>query len=183
MPAQQTQSTSRPSVHIGATRRVVIGRGEHRVTFQTGPVSQWTGPGRRVTLEARPRQVVIGGRQGIAGPPGPGSEIEIYTAAETIGGHRGVALAADGRIVRASASGNLAAIGIIRDAVVAGAEVVVYRAGRVGGFTGLTIGETYFLGDDGLATLTLPVSGTYQTIGVAATASELLVDPGLPIRI
>lgn len=65
------QNSSRPSVHIGATRRVVIGRGEHRVTFHSRATANWTGPTRRIALEATPRKVVIGGRQGIAGPPGP----------------------------------------------------------------------------------------------------------------
>lgn len=41
------------------------------MTFRPQPTAHWTGPARRVSLEARPRQVVIGGRQGLAGPPGP----------------------------------------------------------------------------------------------------------------
>lgn len=62
---------SRPSVRIGAMRSVVIGGAEHRVTFESGPVVQWTGPQRRVVVEATTRKVVVGGKQGIAGPPGP----------------------------------------------------------------------------------------------------------------
>lgn len=41
------------------------------MTFHSRPTAKWTGPTHRVALEAAPRQVVIGGRQGIAGPPGP----------------------------------------------------------------------------------------------------------------
>lgn len=71
MSAPRLQNPSRPIVHVGAVRRVVIGRGDRRVTFQSGPAAHWTGPTRRIALEAVPRQVLVGGRQGIAGPPGP----------------------------------------------------------------------------------------------------------------
>jgi len=134
----------------------------------------------RVEIAASPRLAVVGGRQGIAGPPGPGSEIEIYTAAATLGGHRAVALDEDGRIVYASAALGIPAIGIIRDAVAEGAEVAVHRAGRVSGFAGLAPGRTYFLDSTGLMALTAPGSGVLQPLGFAASETELLVDPDYP---
>jgi hypothetical protein len=174
------QMTSRSSVHIGSLRSVVIGQGASRVTFSAPAIAQWSQPAGRLIVQAPPRSLVIGGRQGIAGPPGPGAEIEIYTAAVSIGGHRAVALDASGEIIYASSALNLSAIGIVRDAVTAGAEVAVYRAGRVAGFSGLTPGATYYLSAAGTLSLTPPASGVLQPLGIAASATEMLVDPDYP---
>lgn len=124
------------------------------------------------------------GANGLPGVNGVDAESETYTAAVTMGGHRAVGLNSDGELVYASATLAIEAIGIIRDAVTIGGTVTVYRAGRVGGFTGLTVPGTYFLGDTGLLTLTpLTEGGLLQILGIASSATELLVDPGEPFII
>ncbi|MEQ1842080.1 MAG: hypothetical protein ABL994_16870, partial [Verrucomicrobiales bacterium] len=122
-------------------------------------------------------------KQGPAGPPGAGVEVESYVAAAHIGGHRAVALNSSGQIILATASGEIPAIGMIRDAVISGASVTVYRSAKVGGFSGLTPGATYYLSDIGAAVLTPPAGGVLQVLGVAGSATELLLDPGEPVAI
>jgi hypothetical protein len=137
---------------------------------------------KKTVLAGRAQGITLGlGRQGPAGPAGPGVEIETYIAAENIGGHRGVGLDEYGELLLATASGEVQAIGMIRDAVGAGGEVTVYRSAKMGGFTGLTPGATYFLGDIGTAVLTPPLAGMLQVLGVAGSATEMLVDPGEPV--
>ena len=180
MPAA-VQIISGPRVTFGASRgSVAIGTGKSRVVLSAAAVATLQSRISRVTLSPAPRVELRGGKQGIAGPPGPGAEIEIYVAAESIGGHRAVSLDGDGLIIPASSVEGVPAFGLIRDAVVAGGEVAVYRAGRVGGFTGLIPGETYYLGAAALLTLTPPVAGVLQPLGVAASATDLLVDPDYP---
>ena len=159
---------------------VRVGTGPGSITIGNARRLTVAAPGGRVTIAAAPRVVTVGSRQGIAGPPGPGSEIEIYTAAVSLGGHRAVALDDAGELVYADAVLGIPAIGVIRDAFAAGAEVAVYRAGRVGGFTGLTPAAPYYIASTGLLSLTAPAEGVLQPVGVAASATELLVDPDYP---
>lgn len=181
MPAT-VQTTAPARVSIGAPRgSVAVGSGRSRIVLAAPAAVTLQGRAPRVTLSGAPRLAVQMGRQGIAGPPGPGSEIELYEAAITLGGHRAVALDENGRLVYASALLGIPAIGIVRDATSEGAEVAVYRAGRVGGFTGLTPGAVYYLAADGLLALTPPEGGELlQPIGTAASATELLVEPDYP---
>lgn len=180
MSGPMIQTGSRPSVRIGEASRVVIGTGKARVTVESAPVAEWRGPRQQLAVEAPARQVIVGGRQGIAGPPGEGIEIERYLAAVALGGHRAVALDASGSLVYASASLGIAAIGIIRDAVAAGEPVVVYRRGRIGGFAGLTPAAVYYLAASGLLSLTPALSGVLQPLGTAVSGTELIVDPDYP---
>lgn len=123
------------------------------------------------------------GAAGLPGAPGAGSEIETYVAAVNLNGHRFVALNDDGELITADSSDGIPAIGVIRDAVLAGGTVNVYRAGKVNGFTGLSVPETYFLGESGLYALTSPSTGIIQVVGSASSASEMLVTPGEYIQL
>jgi len=173
--------TQRPRVQIGSTRgSAVIGRGANRIVLAQPPAVLLHGRAARVEVAGPARLAIVGGRQGIAGPPGEGIEIEIYQAAANLGGHRAVALDSEGRIIYASAALEVPGIGIIRDAVALGETVAVHRRGRVGGFTGLTPSAVYYLGDTGLLSLTPPGSGVLQPLGTAASATELLVEPDYP---
>lgn len=179
-PAVQTRASGR--VEIDPPRGAVrIGTGRSGLVLGAPPAVALRAPSARVAVPAPPRTVVLGGRQGPAGRPGQGIEIEIYIAAANLNGHRAVALDGDGQLIYADAGAGIAAIGIIRDAVLAGAEVEVWRRGRVGGFSDLATAEEYYLGDDGLLTLTAPESGVLQPLGVAASAGVLLVTPDRPI--
>jgi hypothetical protein len=174
-------TSPRPSVTIGDARgSVTIGTGRRSITLTSPAVVSITGVSSRVEIAAAPRVVTVGAKQGIAGPPGPGAEIEIYTAAVPLGGHRAVALDASGTLIYAASDLGIPAIGVIRDAVASGADVAVYRAGRVGGFTGLVPGSVYYLASTGLLTLTPAGSGVLQPLGIAASTTEFLVDPDYP---
>lgn len=121
-----------------------------------------------------------GCRQGIAGPPGPGSEIELYEAAVSMGGHRAVGLDGAGFLIYASSALGIPAIGVIRDAPFAGDSVAVYRAGAVNGFAGLIPSSVYYLGEEGAIVMTPPSHGLLQPLGVAASSTEFLVEPDYP---
>ena len=151
--------------------RLIIRPSAHRLTIADGAL--------RFTVRANALRLSMS-KQGPAGAPGTSAEAETYTAAVTLGGHRAVSLDETGELIYASAALSIPAIGVIRDAVTAGAEVTVYRAGKVTGFTGLTPRATYYLAETGLLSLTPPTSGVLQPLGVAASATELLVDPDYP---
>jgi hypothetical protein len=152
-------------------KRLIIKDSAHRLTIKDNAL--------RLTMRSNSLRLTMS-KQGPAGAPGTSAEAETYTAAATLGGHRAVALDETGEIIYASSSLSIPAIGVIRDAVTAGGEVTVYRAGRVTGFTGLTPAATYYLAATGLLSLTPPTSGVLQPLGVAASATELLVDPDYP---
>lgn len=60
-----------PRVTLGVSRAsVTIGSGKSRVVLSASPAVTLQGSSARVTLSPAPRTVVVGGNQGIAGPPG-----------------------------------------------------------------------------------------------------------------
>lgn len=104
-----------------------------------------------------------------------------FVAAETIGGHRCVALDTDGRLILAGTNLERPTIGLIRDAVASADEVAVYFSGVVTGFSNLLPAQTYYLGASGVLTHTVPTTGVIQVIGVACTPTTLLVTVGEPV--
>lgn len=155
------------------------------VTVLIDPVVSVDVSGEAIEVNVSMSEIVIPvsvnvGANGLPGTPGAGAEIEIYTALVDIGGHRAVAIDGSGELIYASSDLQIPAVGIVRDAVMSGNEVAVYRGGRVGGFTGLVPGSVYYLSTTGLLSLTPPSSGILQPLGTAASATEFLVDPDYP---
>lgn len=138
-------------------------------------------PNGTVSTAAAPRVVVVGG--GARGPAGETLGRETYEAAADIGGQRAVGLNGSGLLVAADATSGTPAIGLTRDAVGTGAEVAVYRAGSVSGWSGLTPGAVYYLRDGGTVSATPPAEGLLQVVGRAASATEMLSTPGEPIQL
>lgn len=112
------------------------------------------------------------------------TEVSTYpeTAAVDIAGHRLVYLNGSGNIELADPD-VAPATGLIRDSVTAGHTATVYQIGPVNGFTGLTPGANYFLGQNGIPTTTPPVTGWVQCIGTATSTTELIIDIQTPTLI
>jgi hypothetical protein len=85
-----------------------------------------------------------------------------------------VSVNGDGTVSRAS--GGRAVVGVAANSAASGSTVQVAVAGRVGGLSGLSAGSRYFVSATG--SLTTDGAGG-QAIGVAVSASELLVQPGV----
>lgn len=114
---------------------------------------------------------------------GGGAAADFYEAAATLAGHRAVAFDSSGRVIYADASLGVRSAGVIRDAVVAGETVRVYHGGRVTGFSGLAVGETYWLRDSGQLSLTPPSSGILQQVGFPASSTTFLVEVSEPTQL
>lgn len=167
-----TIGQNRPSVTVNALGGVTVRRESSKAVLTQSP---------RVVVQQRRMVVtILGGKQGIAGPPGSGGEVESYVAAASLGGQRAVGLDASGELVYADSSLGIPAIGVIRDAVTVGATAEVRRMGKVNGFTSLSPSDVYFLSTTGLLSLSAPSSGMIQPIGVAASATELSVEVDYP---
>lgn len=94
-----------------------------------------------------------------------------------LSGHRAVYLDDDGEL-RIAAPDTSPAVGLIRDAVSEGQSVFVYQSGPMNGFSGLKNGSTYYLGANGIPTLSPAETGYSQTLGVAQSETVLVVDIG-----
>ena len=70
--------------------------------------------------------------------------------------------------------------GFVKTAAIEGATVKFYESGAATGFSGLTIGATYFLSDSapGEAAATAPTASGHiaQIVGVAVSATEIQID-------
>ena len=111
----------------------------------------------------------IGGNLEIAG-----AVTTNMTAGASIAAGDPVAVGADGKTYRAGAG--KAVIGVATLNAAAGESVKVAVAGKVGNMTGLTTGSRYFVNEAG--TLTTDGQGG-QGLGVAVSATEMLVQPGI----
>ena len=111
----------------------------------------------------------IGGNLEVAG-----AVVTNLTAGASIAAGDPVAVGADGKAYRAGAG--KAVVGVATLSVAAGEQVKVAIAGKVGNMTGLTTGARYFVSETG--TLTTDGQGG-QGLGVAVSATEMLVQPGI----
>jgi len=70
--------------------------------------------------------------------------------------------------------------GFVKAAAAIGESAKFYESGSAAGFSGLTVGATYFLSDSapGEATATVPTASGHiaQVVGVAVSATEIQVD-------
>lgn len=99
-------------------------------------------------------------------------------AGSTLAAGDPVSINGDGTVSRAG--GGRPVVGIAASHASSGGTVSVAIAGRVGGLSGLTAGSRYFVSGNGV--LTADGAGA-QSIGVAVTSSELIVQAGagLPV--
>jgi hypothetical protein len=112
------------------------------------------------------------------------TSFDTYVASASLNGHSAVGLNGSGQLIYASATNGVQAIGMIRDAVTMGDSVRVYYDGKVNGFSGLSVADAYYLSNAGALTLTAPVSsGILQVVGIAVSATELLVGLSEPCYI
>jgi hypothetical protein len=179
-----------PALRVGESPRLLAGRGAARVELRACPApSLRLGRSERaVTIQSAPGLRVLTGLQGVAGPPGRfgGADAGYWTAGETMGGHTAVRFDAGGLLRPADPAQGHAAVGMIRDAVVEGAEVLLYQDGAVNGFAGLVPGSVYYLGDGGGVSLTPPTAGsgaTHQTLGTAGSETTLALALSDPILV
>ena len=111
----------------------------------------------------------IGGNLEVAG-----AVVTSMTAGASIAAGDPVAVGSDGKVYRAGAG--KAVIGVATLNAAAGEVVKTAVAGKVGNMTGLTTGARYFVSEAG--TLTTDGQGG-QGLGVAVSATEMLVQPGI----
>jgi hypothetical protein len=112
------------------------------------------------------------------------TSFDTYVASASLNGHSAVGLNSSGQLIYASSTNQVQAIGVIRDAATAGTSVRVYYNGKVNGFSGLTVAGVYYLTNEGAISLTAPVAaGILQVVGIAVSATELLVGLSEPCYI
>lgn len=130
-------------------------------------------------------RVNVGALQGPAGPAG-GTSI-LRRASIALSGHRVVREESDGDIEYAdpsTPSGLTTVIGITTSAASSGADASIATSGPVVEPTwSWTPGGTVFLGAAGALTQTAPTTGILMSIGVATSATSILVRIGSPISL
>ncbi|NIM52734.1 MAG: hypothetical protein GTO22_26400 [Gemmatimonadales bacterium] len=99
------------------------------------------------------------------------------TSGEALGDRKAVRENGSGQMVLVAADGlNRLAIGFTQNSTTGAAEEVgIQTNGVLGGFSGLTVGATYYLDQStaGEITATRPGSGEIQVVGIARSATEL----------
>lgn len=84
------------------------------------------------------------------------------------------------RLAKADAAGK-EAVGYVLETAIAGSRVNVFFLGKIGGLSGLTRGDRYYLSDTnaGKVTATPPTASgaVVQYIGTAITTSDLMFEP------
>ena len=171
-------TSPRPSVTIGDARgSVSIGTGRRSITLTSPAVVSITGVSSRVEIAAAPRVEIVGAKQGIAGPPGPGAApLATVPRGEAISGARCVYLAdVDGEIKAFRASALDAAKwaqGFVVEAGAAGAVVDVWDERDIPGLSGIAIRGQYFLGANGEFATSIPVGAAIaQLVGIGSTSA------------
>lgn len=125
------------------------------------------------------------------GPPGPAGDIDGVVksriAGENIGGQRIVVTNNLGEVIIGDQS-NLSHLGlftgITKTSVTTGASVQVISYGTLidGSFSFTPEAKIYF-GTNGIITQTPPTSGFLQSIGHAVSATEIFINPQIPIEL
>ena len=140
-----------------------------------------------VTIEPQVVNVVLGAEQGPSGPPGAaGSDSAVYVANGAISGHVVAAETTPGAVVPASvnnATHMLRIVGITTNASISGGNVAVqHRRTLTHPGWAFTPNALVYLGLSGALVQTPPVAQFTQVIGVAQSATSLLVSIQPPVR-
>jgi len=128
------------------------------------------------------------GRRGPQGPPGLAGGASIARQASTaLSGHRAVRERADGAVEYAdpaAPSGLSTVLGITSGAAVSGASATIVTTGDLVEPTwSWTPGGLIYLGSAGALTQSAPVSGSLMVLGVATSATSMLVRIAAPIQL
>jgi hypothetical protein len=115
-------------------------------------------------------------------PTGVGPDSKSLTASEAIAARDFVNVSATGQVRKADASNDRPAHGFAQSAIANAASGTVTFEGIITGFSGLTVGATYYLSDTvaGGISATPPTAGAgkiNQQIGVAISATEISFEP------
>lgn len=108
----------------------------------------------------------------------------VFTAGENIGANMVVRLGIDGMAYLASASDIThinRIIGISSSDSLTGQDVIVTIKGTTNNFTNLVQGREYWLGDNGSMSLTAPLTGFTQVVGIATSCEAFIVNPQIPL--
>lgn len=127
-------------------------------------------------------------RRGPQGPPGLAGGASIARQASTaLSGHRAVRERADGAVEYADPStplGLTTVLGITSGAASGGAHVTIVTTGEMEEQTwSWTPGALIYLGASGALTQTAPVSGWLMVLGVATSATSMIVRIAAPIQL
>lgn len=109
-----------------------------------------------------------------------------YTAGEDLMLHRVVYIHTDGNVYEADSSDITQMnkiIGVTIDNTIADDSIPVVTIGTIDGFTGLNIGNEYFVSSSGALTHIPPTTGFTQVMGVAVSVTELLVNMQVPLGV
>jgi len=108
-----------------------------------------------------------------------GAVVSEFTAGQALSTGDAVAVSGANTVVRAYSTSNMPAIGVVVGGAGAGSTVKVAISGKVSGYGGLAVGSRYYVGSAGVVQAGAPEEGKKQVIGVAVSASTLLVMPSL----
>lgn len=115
-----------------------------------------------------------------------GPELSTATASEALTAGNLVNIYSNVGVVtmrKADAAANRPANGYVLASVASSAVGVYYADGRITGLTGLTPGQSLFLGAAGAATATAPTAAgsACQQIGFASSATEIMFNPKISL--
>lgn len=113
-----------------------------------------------------------------------GGDVILMTIGETVVPND-VLCASSSGIVKADKDdpAKIRAIGFATSAGVSSDQISVRVSAQQGGFTGLTPGEPVFLDIAGATTQTVPTSGYAVRLGIALSATDILVELAQPIKL
>lgn len=140
-------------------------------------------------LTVKPRTFSLElGRRGPQGPPGAAGGASVTRqASSAISGHRAVRERSDGAVEYAdpaTPSGLTTVLGITSGAASGGAPVTIVTTGEMDEQTwSWTPGGLIYLGAAGALTQTAPTSGSLMVLGVATSATSMLVRIAAPIQL
>lgn len=125
---------------------------------------------------------ILRGPQGVPGETGPagaaGAQFIQLTADIALGGHRAVIATATGCNYADNTNASHAnhVMGITNGAVSAGATAQIIAMAELTGFSGLTPGWPLFLSTNGVLTQAIPGTGFIQQLGIASSATTVLIN-------
>jgi len=151
---------------------------------ETGPSIITTETG--VTVQPTDAAVIVITHTGPRGPAGDAVASVDKIAAQALGGNRVVKIAPAGEVDYASSASpgdGALVLGVTTGAAVMGASIEVQTGGEMVELSWTWTLGPVFLGLNGLLTQTAPTSGFIQQIGIALSATVLLIDVQQPLTL
>ena len=140
----------------------------------------------RVIVEESQVVVVAAGQQGPPGAPGGGSAtasvFSLTAGPAGVSGHRAVMATSDGTAAHADPAEARAYVGISKHAAVAGAPVAIALRDTLTESSWAWVpGKTIYFTADGMLTQTVPTTTAVTPIGVALSATSILISRDNPV--